>query len=135
MTIPVGTIYTTNITFDKKDGIGSYSLSDFDRALRFGVSHGHALYPAMPYPSYSILRPGDVQALYAYFKYGVAASATPNVPNRLIFPLSMRFPLTIWRWIFASKPAPFAPTRGMDVEVANGEYFVEGTRTDLPYPR
>jgi mono/diheme cytochrome c family protein len=120
MAIPVGTIYTTNITFDRKDGIGTYSLSDFDRALRFGVSHGHTLYPAMPYPSYSNLKSEDVQALYAYFKYGVPASATPNIPNKLPFPLSMRFPLTMWRWAFAPTPAPFTPPPAMDAEVANG---------------
>ena len=126
MAIPVGTIYTTNITFDRKDGIGTYSLSDFDRALRFGVSHGHTLYPAMPYPSYSNLKSEDVQALYAYFKYGVPASATPNIPNKLPFPLSMRFPLTMWRWAFAPTPTPFTPPPAMDAEVANGAYFVEG---------
>lgn len=126
MHIPIGTIYTTNITFDTVDGIGNDSLDDFDRALRFGVSRGHTLYPAMPYPSYSRLRPEDVQALYAYFKYGVMPSATPNVANDVTFPLSLRFPLTMWRWAFAPKPAPFTPPVGMDPQVANGAYFVEG---------
>jgi hypothetical protein len=37
MAIPIGAIYTSNITPDSKNGIGSMSLSDFDRALRFGA--------------------------------------------------------------------------------------------------
>ncbi len=126
MKIPIGTIYTTNITFDAKEGIGTYSLPDFDRALRFGVSHGHTLYPAMPYPSYSNLKPDDVQALYAYFKYSVNASATPNVPNEVPFPLSLRFPLTMWRWAYAPEPHPFQAPESMDAQLANGAYFVEG---------
>ena len=72
MAIPIGAIYTTNITPDPENGIGRFSLADFDRALRFGVADGHSLYPAMPYPSYANTKPEDVAALYAYFKYGAA---------------------------------------------------------------
>lgn len=126
MRIPIGTIYSTNITFDSTDGIGSYSLADFDRAVRFGVSHGHTLYPAMPFPSYANLVPEDIQALYIFFKYGVSPSRTPNVENKVPFPLSLRFPLTMWRWAFAPQPKPFEPRHGMDPEVAGGAYFVEG---------
>lgn len=126
MRIPVGAIYTTNITFDKKEGIDSYTLADFDRALRFGVSRGHTLYPAMPFPSYANLRPDDVQALYAYFRYGVKPSATPNVANAVPFPLSLRFPLTMWRWLYAPRARPFVAAPGADTELADGAYFVEG---------
>ena len=34
MTTPIGAIYSTNITPDAADGIGRFSLADFDRALR-----------------------------------------------------------------------------------------------------
>ena len=51
MRTPIGAIYTTNITPDPSHGIGRFTLADFDRALRFGVSEGHTLYPAMPYTS------------------------------------------------------------------------------------
>jgi hypothetical protein len=66
MALPIGSIYTTNITPDKTYGIGRFSLAEFDRALRLGVSNGHSLDPAMPYPSYAIITRGDVAALYAY---------------------------------------------------------------------
>ncbi|MCR2512026.1 cytochrome c, partial [Salmonella enterica] len=37
MQTPLGTIYSTNITPDKKTGIGNYSYGDFERAVRRGV--------------------------------------------------------------------------------------------------
>src|SRR5580704_2875133 len=126
MTIPIGAIYTTNITPDSTYGIGRMSLDDFDRALRFGVAEGHSLYPAMPFTSYYNTRSDDVAALYTYFKYGVPAAAVPNRPNDIVFPLSMRWPLTFWRWFFAPSPKPFAGSAGMDPQVSQGAYFVEG---------
>jgi alcohol dehydrogenase (quinone), cytochrome c subunit len=126
MGIPIGAIYTTNITPDPNNGIGRMSLADFDRALRFGVADGHSLYPAMPFTSYYNTRPDDVAALYAYFKFGVPAAAVPNRPNDIVFPLSMRWPLTFWRWFFAPSPKPFATSAGTDSQLAQGAYFVEG---------
>jgi alcohol dehydrogenase (quinone), cytochrome c subunit len=126
MGIPIGAIYTSNITPDSKDGIGHMSLDDFDRALRFGVAEGHSLYPAMPFTSYYNTRPDDVAALYTYFKFGVPAAAVPNRPNDIVFPLSMRWPLTFWRWLFAPSPKPYAAPPGMDSEISQGAYFVEG---------
>jgi alcohol dehydrogenase (quinone), cytochrome c subunit len=126
MAIPIGAIYTTNITPDPVNGIGRFSLTDFDRALRFGVADGHSLYPAMPFPSYANTKREDVAALYAYFKYGVAAAATPNITNDIVFPLSMRWPLTFWRLLFAAKPTPFQDRAESDPIVARGAYFVEG---------
>jgi mono/diheme cytochrome c family protein len=126
MGIPIGAIYTSNITPDSKNGIGRMSLNDFDRALRFGVAEGHSLYPAMPFTSYYNTRPEDVAALYTYFKYGVAPAAVANRPNDVVFPLSMRWPLTFWRWFFAPTPKPFAASSGLDSELAQGAYFVEG---------
>jgi alcohol dehydrogenase (quinone), cytochrome c subunit len=126
MGIPIGAIYTSNITPDSKSGIGRMSLNDFDRALRFGVAEGHSLYPAMPFTSYYNTRPEDVAALYTYFRYAVAPAAVPNRPNDIVFPLSMRWPLTFWRWFFAPTPKPFAAFPGLDSQLTQGAYFVEG---------
>jgi mono/diheme cytochrome c family protein len=126
MAIPIGAIYTSNITPDSNNGIGRMSLDDFDRALRFGVAEGHSLYPAMPFTSYYNTRADDVAALYTYFKHGVPPAAVPNRPNDIVFPLSMRWPLTFWRWFFATSPKPFAAPPGMDSQLSQGAYFVEG---------
>jgi mono/diheme cytochrome c family protein len=50
----------------------------------------------------------------------------PNRPNDIVFPLSMRWPLTYWRWIFAPTPPPFAASANVDAAVARGAYFVDG---------
>jgi mono/diheme cytochrome c family protein len=126
MALPIGAIYTTNITPDKTYGIGRFTLADFDRALRFGVANGHTLYPAMPFASYAIVTREDVKALYAYFESGVAPAAVPNKKSDILFPLSMRWPLTYWRWMFAPKPKPFDSKVFADAAVARGAYFVEG---------
>jgi alcohol dehydrogenase (quinone), cytochrome c subunit len=126
MSIPIGAIYSTNITPDPETGIGNFSLTDFDRALRYGVSRGHTLYPAMPFASYANTRLEDVQALYAYFKHGVRPASVANRGPDILFPLSLRFPLTYWRWLFAPHPQPFDAGQYADAEVARGAYFVEG---------
>jgi mono/diheme cytochrome c family protein len=126
MALPIGAIYTTNITPDRSYGIGRFTLGDFDRALRFGVANGHTLYPAMPFASYAIVTREDVKALYAYFEFGVASAPVPNKKSEILFPLSMRWPLTFWRWAFAPKPKQFDGKVFADAAVARGAYFVEG---------
>lgn len=127
---PLGTIYSTNITPDKKTGIGTYTLEDFDRALRQGIAKdGHSLYPAMPYTSFARVSPDDVKALYAYFMHGVAPVDQPNKANGITWPLSMRWPLGVWRKMFAptpvDTPAP-APADSGDAAMLRGKYLVEG---------
>jgi mono/diheme cytochrome c family protein len=128
METPIGAIYTSNITPDARNGIGRYSLADFDRALRFGVASGHTLYPAMPYSAYSNTTVDDVAALYAFFIRGVAPDATPNRDSDIPFPLSMRWPLTVWRWVYAPSPQPFrfATNGAGDARLMRGAYLVEG---------
>ena len=126
MVTPIGAIYSTNITPDSTFGIGRFTFADFDRALRYGVADGHSLYPAMPFTSYYNTKPEDVRALYAYFRYAVAPANVPNHASDIPFPLSMRWPLTYWRWLFASKPAPFTAPAGLDGAQAQGAYFVDG---------
>jgi mono/diheme cytochrome c family protein len=126
---PLGTIYSTNITPSKSTGIGDYSLQEFDRAVRHGVARdGHTLYPAMPYTSFARMSPDDVKALYAYFMNGVAPVDQANKPTDISWPLSMRWPLSIWRLMFAPKPVDgVAPAGGEgQAELLRGKYLVEG---------
>ncbi|MDQ9546697.1 hypothetical protein RF070_12520, partial [Serratia marcescens] len=61
-----------SIGADKKTGIGDYSFEDFDNAVRKGVAkNGSTLYPAMPYPSFALVKEDDMRAMYAYFMHGV----------------------------------------------------------------
>ncbi len=127
MATPIGTIYSTNITPDKATGIGDYSYDDFQKAVRHGVAkNGDTLYPAMPYPSYAVVSEEDMQALYAYFMHGVAPVEQANHKSDIPWPLSMRWPLAIWRTMFAPDVKAFQPMAQEDPELARGRYLVEG---------
>ncbi|WP_312328808.1 c-type cytochrome [Stenotrophomonas sp.] len=127
---PLGNIYSTNITPDKETGIGAYSLDDFDRALRHGIAaDGRTLYPAMPYPSYARVSDDDVRALHAYFLHGdIAPVHEVNRATDITWPLSMRWPLAIWRKTFApdADAVAFDPSRYSDPQLARGAYLVQG---------
>ena len=128
---PVGTIYSTNITPDKKTGIGTYTLDDFDRAVRHGIDQdGGSLYPAMPYPSYARLTDEDLTALYDYFMQGVTPASAEEHANGIPWPLSIHWPLAIWRKLFAAETesprAAFDAAHYSDPVIARGAYLVQG---------
>lgn len=126
---PIGAIYSTNITPDRNTGIGAYTLDEFDRALRHGIRRdGASLYPAMPYPSYARTSDEDVRALYAYFINEVAPAPAQAHPQGIAWPLSMRWPLALWRRAFAPTPddVAFDASRYADATLARGAYLVQG---------
>ena len=126
---PLGAIYSTNITPDKDSGIGNFTLDDFDRAVRHGIDdEGATLYPAMPYPSYAFMSDEDIAALYDYCMHAVAPVSSRVHANGIPWPLSIRWPLAIWRKLFApsADAPPFNASRYTDPVVARGAYLVEG---------
>ncbi|NMM03241.1 c-type cytochrome [Paraburkholderia sp. RP-4-7] len=126
MPLPMGNIYSSNITPDKATGIGNYSLDDFKKVLRKGVTpDGRNLYPAMPYPSYTKLSDQDIAGLYAYFMHGVEPVKQPNRAPSFPWPLTMRWPLKIWNLLFLDEGAYVArPYR--DAQWNRGAYLVQG---------
>ena len=128
MRTPLGRIYTTNITPDLETGIGTYSLTDFSRAVRHGVAKdGHYLYPAMPFPSYVKITDTDLEDLYAYFQHGVAPIRHGNRPSDIPFPLNWRFPLFFWDILV--RRGPFRPNAAQDAQWNRGAYLVQGPGT------
>src|SRR5690606_33409151 len=126
METPVGAIYTTNITPDKDTGIGDYTLEDFTRAMREGVARdGHHLYPAMPYPSFAKVSDDDIADLYAYFMHGVEPVSQPNKDADIPWPLSMRWPLAMWKMMFL-KEGVYEADSEQDAEWNRGAYLVQG---------
>ncbi|MBN3852055.1 cytochrome c [Paraburkholderia sp. Ac-20340] len=122
----LGTIYSTNITPDTRNGIGHYTEAQFANALRKGIrADGTNLYPAMPYPSYAKLTDADVHALYVYFMKGVAPSDEPAPLTKLSFPFNQRWGMGLWNWAFSSDK-PFVAPEGANAEVQRGAYLVEG---------
>jgi len=125
MDTPFGTLYTTNLTPDAETGLGRWSFSAFQRAMREGVSRdGHHLYPAFPYTAFAKTSDDDLQALYAYFMAMPAARAeTPK--SQLKFPFSLRPLMAGWNALFHD-PAPLAPVAAQSAEWNRGAYLVNG---------
>lgn len=127
MTIPVlGTLYTSNITPDIQAGIGSWSLAEFDRALRRGIGKDDRhLYPAMPYEAYAKVTDEDIRALYAYFLFGVQPIHDQPPPNEIRRALSARWPLAAWNWLFVDSRV-YEPKAGKSEAWNRGAYLVQG---------
>jgi mono/diheme cytochrome c family protein len=120
--LPFGTIYSSNITPDAKNGIGAYTDDEFVRALREGVRRdGQHLYPAFPYTSYTQLSRADALAIKAYLAT-LPAIAQPNRPNDLGFPFNQRWAMAFWNAAFF-KSQRFAPDRSKSPQWNSGAYL------------
>jgi mono/diheme cytochrome c family protein len=125
-TLPVGTLYSSNITPDPATGIGTYDFTDFVRLMRFGVAPGgRRIYPAMPYPAYAKMSDEDLQDLFAYLKQQVTPVARPTRPAEISWPLTWRWPLALWNLAFHD-PSRFVPDKNHDAEWNRGAYLVQG---------
>ena len=123
---PIGGMVPPNITPDKQFGIGHFSYADFDNAVRYGIrKDGSTLYPSMPWPSYSRISQQDMQALYAYFINQVKPVPQASAENTIPWPLSLRWPMTWWRWFFAPESGPVLQ-HTPDDPVQLGAYYVTG---------
>lgn len=120
---PFGTIYSSNITPDKKAGIGSWSAEDFRRAMHQGIAaDGSPLFPAFPYTSYTRLSDADVNDIHAFLRTLEPIEYTP-ADNGLLF--RMRWPMRIWNALFF-KPGRYAANPSRDEQWNRGAYLVEG---------
>jgi mono/diheme cytochrome c family protein len=123
---PFGSIVSTNITPDKEDGIGNYTEAQFVRLMRQGVTEtNHNIYPAMPYASYSRLSDDDLGALYAYFMQGVAPVKQVNTQTNLPWPLSVRWLVKAWNWLYLPSK-PYVAQAAKSAEWNRGAYLVQG---------
>jgi mono/diheme cytochrome c family protein len=122
---PFGTIYSANITPDRKSGIGDWSNDQFYRALHEGISaNGENLYPAFPYPWYTKITREDSDAIKAYLDTLDPDKSTPP-PNNLDWPLNYRVVLKGWNELFF-KEGTFRPNANKSPEWNRGAYLVEG---------
>ena len=122
--LPFGTMYSTNITPDKQDGIGNYSDAEFINAVRRGVRRdGAMLYPAMPYTSYSYLTDEDTLAIKAYL-FSLPAVHQRPPENSLAFPFNQRWTLAFWSALF-NRDTRFEPDTAKTPEWNRGAYLAE----------
>src|SRR5580698_4247302 len=122
---PLGTIYSTNITPDRDHGIGSYSLTDFARAVRLGVTpDGTRLYPAMPYTSYAKMSDEDLQDMYSYLQKNITPVNEAAPATKLPWPFNMRWTMAFWNVVFLDS-SHFTPDSSKDAQWNRGAYVVE----------
>jgi mono/diheme cytochrome c family protein len=122
--LPFGTIYSTNITPDKKTGIGEYTDAQFLAAVRGGIRRdGAHLYPAMPFTSYSYMTDADALAIKAYL-FSLEPLDAPAPSNRLAFPFNQRWAVGIWSAMFNANRR-FEPNAEQSADWNRGAYIAE----------
>jgi mono/diheme cytochrome c family protein len=122
---PFGTFHVPNISPHKQDGIGSWSTTDFVRAMREGVSpDGRHYYPAFPYASYQRMTPEDLSDLFAFM--GTLQPVEGRAPDHeLPFPFNIRRGVGLWKLAFLDGHA-FAPDPTKSAGWNRGAYLVNG---------
>ncbi|MES2403966.1 MAG: c-type cytochrome [Pseudomonadota bacterium] len=122
---PFGIIYSTNITPDPDTGIGAWSEDEFYRAMHEGIDkQGERLYPAFPYPWFTHMTRGDVDAIKAYLDTIKPVRQVNRAPE-LGWPFSMRSVLAVWDKLYLDAKQ-FQPDPARSAEWNRGAYLVEG---------
>lgn len=123
---PFGTLYSPNITPDKKNGIGQWTDAQFFKAVREGIApDGSYLFPAFPFPYFNKLTDQDLQDIRAYLN-AIPAVSKPNRENSMMFPFNWRFLQLGWRLMFFEfqKTGPYKPDPHHDAAWNRGNYIV-----------
>ena len=122
--LPFGTLYSPNITADKETGIGDWSDDDFVRALHKGIGKdGKYLYPAFPYPSYTLMTRNDALAIKTYlFSLKPIRNVAPA--DDLAFPFNQRYLMVFWNLLF-NPDHRFRPNIDQTAEWNRGAYLSE----------
>jgi mono/diheme cytochrome c family protein len=119
------TAIAPNITPDQETGIGNWSAEDFWNAMHEGrAKDGRLLYPAFPYPYFTLVTREDSDALYTFLR-SVPAARKPNRPHALRFPFDRQASLTFWR-AMSFEPARFEADGQRSAEWNRGAYLVRG---------
>lgn len=121
--IPLGKVYSTNLTMDKETGLGGWTDQQIHDSMIKGVRpDGTKILPVMPYEAYAGMAAEDLKALVAYLKtFKPVKKATPPLQTWAPFFRSVGTPL--WLKVFGrfSTPPAKAPTSGIE----RGRYLVD----------
>ena len=121
---PFGIIHGTNITPDPDTGIGRWSETAFERAMREGIDRaGRHLYPAFPYDHFALVNDDELHALYAYLMTRTAVPAQAKA-NNLKFPFNMRPLIGFWNVLFLRDGA-VQPDANASADWNRGAYLVQ----------
>lgn len=122
---PFGDFQPPNIS-PGPDGIGSWSLAEFDNAMRRGISpDGRHYYPAFPYTSYARMTPGDVANLFAFITQLPTVAGNPSAGD-IPFPFNIRRGIGLWKRLYLNPAFIVALPGDAPAAVRAGQYLVEG---------
>jgi len=121
--IPLGTVYSTNITQDKETGLGNWTDQQIRDAITKGSRRdGSKIVPAMPYEAYSGMAQEDLTALIAYLRtIKPVRKPTPDLKSWVPMVRSLGIPVYLKTFGRFSTPPAQAPKSGVD----RGKYLVE----------
>lgn len=120
-----GVFYSPNLTSSVEHGIGGWTVNDFAKAIRQGISpKGEPYYPAFPYLFYAKFSDQEVADLWAAFQT-VPSAAVPSKPQDLAVPFNFRSGLKLWRWLF-QETGKFVPAVEAEELWSRGKFLVEG---------
>jgi mono/diheme cytochrome c family protein len=122
---PFGTLVSPNIAPDRETGIGAWTDDEFVRAMRKGAGRGgRHLYPAFPYPYFTLVTRDDLLRLRGYLATIDPVRNTVDV-NRLPFPFNIRAVMAIWNGLFF-RAKEFRTDPAQSEEWNRGAYLVTG---------
>ncbi|SPJ26545.1 Alcohol dehydrogenase cytochrome c subunit [Falsiruegeria mediterranea M17] len=120
-----GTFYPPNLTTDPDHGMGAWTISDFARAVRQGISpEGEPYYPTFTFPFYARFSDQDIADLWAAFQT-VPAVPEPSPAHEASFPFDQRWGLKLWRAAYLSEPDTDAVEERSDAW-NRGKWLVRG---------
>lgn len=122
---PFGTFVPPNITPHTTAGIGAWTIQDFARAVRQGISpEGDPYYPVFTYSFYAGFTDQEIADLWEAFRtVPPVADAAPAHDVR--FPFSFRSGLKLWRAAYLDAPETDA-LMGTSSPWNRGRLLVEG---------
>ncbi len=122
---PFGTVYAPNLTPDNETGLGTWSATQFWRALHNGRSRdGRLLYPAFPYTNYTAVTRQDADAIYAYLR-SLPPVRQAAREHSLRWPFNSQVALALWRAMFFT-PGQYVPDPARSPDWNRGAYLVQG---------
>lgn len=122
---PFGTFYVPNISSHPRDGIGQWTLAEFIRAMREGVSpEGKHYFPAFPYTSYQRMGGKDLADLFTFMKTLPALEGRVR-EHDVPFPFNVRRLVGGWKLLNLDGKL-FTPDLKQSTAWNRGAYLVEG---------
>ncbi|HEY2990647.1 MAG TPA: cytochrome c [Candidatus Binatia bacterium] len=121
--LPLGKVYSTNLTSDKETGLGNWSDQQIHDATIKGIrADGAKLLPVMPYEAYSGMAEEDLKALTAYLRT-LKPVRKPTPQLKTWVPFYRPLATFIWAKFFGRSftSSPKAPQSGVE----RGRYLVE----------